>query len=241
MLLVHTFFGLCIFFIRIPALVSSSDSPVFVSLDYLPEDSTADATARLPSDSLDLDQARIQASTSATDSQQVDIALERYSNKHSGTYGATSSANATSKLATNRSSTTTTSPPQSNVNQRDSSIISDNPSGDGVVRSDNAQAQGAQTVDGPIIVSKIDYAGQPPTPTYPSGAIRARQQGKVVVRLLIGTQGEVKIANILVSSGASSLDQAAVLAAKQARFKPYTRNGLLYEAQADIPFEFVLR
>jgi protein TonB len=42
------------------------------------------------------------------------------------------------------------------------------------------------------------------------------------------------------SSGYSRLDEAAVEAMRQARFRPYTENGIAYKALVDIPFDFVL-
>ena len=42
------------------------------------------------------------------------------------------------------------------------------------------------------------------------------------------------------SSGYARLDQAAIQAMRQARFRPYTENGIAYPARVDIPFDFVL-
>ena len=53
-------------------------------------------------------------------------------------------------------------------------------------------------------------------------------------------QGGVLNASVRSSSGYSRLDEAALKAARSARFKPYTENGIAYQAMADIPFDFVL-
>jgi protein TonB len=57
---------------------------------------------------------------------------------------------------------------------------------------------------------------------------------------LISPQGTVQALSIQRSSGYLRLDNAALDAARKARFRPYTENGVAYPALADIPFEFVL-
>ncbi|MGP1615412.1 MAG: energy transducer TonB, partial [Pollutimonas bauzanensis] len=64
--------------------------------------------------------------------------------------------------------------------------------------------------------------------------------GRVVVRVLISAQGSVLDVSVRSSSGYTRLDDAALKAARTARFKPYTENGIAYQAMADIPFDFVL-
>jgi protein TonB len=75
---------------------------------------------------------------------------------------------------------------------------------------------------------------------YPRASERRGEQGRVVVRVLISPQGKVLQATVQRSSGHERLDEAAVRAARGARFKPYTENGIAYKALADIPFDFVL-
>jgi protein TonB len=58
--------------------------------------------------------------------------------------------------------------------------------------------------------------------------------------VLISPQGSVLDASVRKSSGYERLDESALKAARSARFKPYTENGIAYKAMADIPFDFVL-
>ncbi|NYT65958.1 energy transducer TonB [Alcaligenaceae bacterium] len=92
----------------------------------------------------------------------------------------------------------------------------------------------------PRMVSRVDYLGKRPMPVYPRSSQRRQEQGRVVVRVLISAEGKVLDVQVRSSSGFDSLDQAAIKAARSARFKPYTENGIAYRAMADLPFDFVL-
>jgi protein TonB len=98
----------------------------------------------------------------------------------------------------------------------------------------------AKNPDRPRLVSKVDYQGRRPNPVYPRASERRREQGRVVVRVLISAQGTVSQVSVQSSSGYDRLDEAALKAARTARFKPYMENGIAYQALADIPFDFVL-
>jgi len=95
--------------------------------------------------------------------------------------------------------------------------------------------------DQPRLIGRVDYLGKRPMPVYPRASQMRREQGRVVVRVLISTEGEVDRATVQVSSGYERLDESALDAARKARFKPYTENGIPYPAMADLPFDFVLR
>lgn len=90
------------------------------------------------------------------------------------------------------------------------------------------------------LISKVDYLGKRPNPVYPRASERRGEKGRVVVRVLISPQGTVADVSVRSSSGYSRLDEAALTAARTARFKPYMENGIAYQAMADIPFDFVL-
>lgn len=94
--------------------------------------------------------------------------------------------------------------------------------------------------DRPRHISRVDYLGKRPSPEYPRASLRRGEKGRVVVRVLISPQGSVVNATVQSSSGYERLDESAVRAAKTARFKPYTENGVAYPALADIPFDFVI-
>ncbi|MCK9511666.1 MAG: TonB family protein [Pigmentiphaga sp.] len=94
--------------------------------------------------------------------------------------------------------------------------------------------------DEPRLIRQVEYLGRPPVPTYPRIAQRMGETGRVVVRVLISTEGRVQRATVQRSSGHSRLDEAALNAAQRARFRPYTENGVARAALADLPFDFVL-
>jgi protein TonB len=92
----------------------------------------------------------------------------------------------------------------------------------------------------PRKVSRLEYVGAPPRPAYPSRAMKWREQGSVVVRVVIDRAGHVSNAAVWQSSGSAALDRSALLAVQTTRFKPYQENGVAKRATADIPFNFVL-
>jgi len=110
---------------------------------------------------------------------------------------------------------------------------------------DGAQAsqspQQGPPPDQPILVSSIEFQGARPMPVYPQTSRRMREEGRVLVLVEINTQGLVDRASIDTSSGFPRLDESALTAARKAKFKPYTRNGVAYPAKAKIPFDFVMR
>ena len=92
----------------------------------------------------------------------------------------------------------------------------------------------------PRIVSQVNYLGSPPNPVYPRASQRRNEQGRVVVRVVISTEGSVMDVWVKNSSGHQRLDEAALSAVRKVKFKPYTENGIAFRAMADIPFDFVL-
>ena len=85
------------------------------------------------------------------------------------------------------------------------------------------------------------FKGHRPVPTYPSQALSMQHQGNVIVRVLIGVQGEVIDAQIHQSSGSEWLDHAAKKASLRAKFYPYVRNGIALNSTVDLPFNFVIK
>ncbi|MDC0305254.1 TonB family protein [bacterium] len=79
-------------------------------------------------------------------------------------------------------------------------------------------------------------------PVYPSGARRSGIEGKVVVLVGVAPSGRVSNARVESSSGSSSLDAAALTAARLYRFVPATDSaGQAVATKAVIPFIFRLR
>ncbi len=75
-------------------------------------------------------------------------------------------------------------------------------------------------------------------PKYPESARAIGATGKVVVKVLIGTDGKVKSASIYSSFGNPACEEAAIAAAKQWEFKPATKDGVPFEQNINIPFDF---
>ena len=81
----------------------------------------------------------------------------------------------------------------------------------------------------------------PPAPRYPPASRRAREEGEVLVRVLIDVDGRPSEVRILRSSGHSRLDDAAIEAVRAALFRPYVADGRARAAYVRVPVEFALR
>jgi len=89
-------------------------------------------------------------------------------------------------------------------------------------------------------MSQVAYVVQP-APHYPPESRRIREQGLVMLRVLIDESGHAKTIDIYKSSGHPRLDEAARAAVARAVFKPYTDGGTARPAAAFVPVEFTLR
>jgi protein TonB len=76
------------------------------------------------------------------------------------------------------------------------------------------------------------------TPIYPVDAKAAHVQGTVVLGAIIGTDGTVK--DLHVVSGPDQLQQAALDAVRQWRYRPYLLNGDPVEVRTTINIIFTL-
>lgn len=88
--------------------------------------------------------------------------------------------------------------------------------------------------------SDADYLNNP-KPPYPALSKRMGEQGKVVVRTLIGTDGRAQEVQLQQSSGFERLDQAALTAARQWRYVPGKRDGVPQAMWFNVPFTFQLQ
>ena len=79
-----------------------------------------------------------------------------------------------------------------------------------------------------------------PKPTYPPLSRRLREEGKVVLRVLIETDGSASQAEIRSSSGYERLDQAALHTVLKWRYVPAKRNGVPEAMWFNVPINFVL-
>jgi len=87
--------------------------------------------------------------------------------------------------------------------------------------------------------SALQYL-QPPVPVYPRASRRAGEAGRVVVRVFVDEAGLPRNVQVSQSCGHARLDEAAVQAVQNARFKPATHNGAPLSGWALIPLTFDL-
>jgi periplasmic protein TonB len=87
--------------------------------------------------------------------------------------------------------------------------------------------------------SNADYL-QNPKPAYPALSKRLGEQGKVIVRVLIGPDGAAQQAELGRSSGFERLDQAALATVLKWRYVPGKRGGVAEAMWFNVPINFVL-
>jgi len=87
--------------------------------------------------------------------------------------------------------------------------------------------------------STASYLNNPP-PVYPAVSRRLNEQGLVVLRMLIGTDGLPQKVEVKQSSGFERLDQAAIKTVARWRFVPGTKNGVPEAMWHLQPINFVL-
>ena len=87
--------------------------------------------------------------------------------------------------------------------------------------------------------SNADYL-QNPKPAYPPLSKRLGEQGKVIVRVLIGADGTPQKAELRQSSGFERLDQAALATVLKWRYVPGKRGGVAEDMWFNVPINFVL-
>ncbi len=75
---------------------------------------------------------------------------------------------------------------------------------------------------------------------YPRIALLNRQEGTVVVRLLVLSNGEVGDVNLVKSSGYPQLDAAALIGAGDWRYLPAIRNGRPVSSEVEVAIRFKL-
>lgn len=79
-----------------------------------------------------------------------------------------------------------------------------------------------------------------PKPAYPMMSKRLGEQGKVVVRVLIGADGIAQQAELRTSSGYDRLDKAALDTVLKWRYIPGKRGGVPEAMWFNVPINFVL-
>jgi protein TonB len=90
-----------------------------------------------------------------------------------------------------------------------------------------------------IPATAVQYV-TPPAPVYPHASRRHAEAGQVVVKVLIDERGQPAELRLQSSSGHRRLDEAAMTAMREARFRPYTENGVAQRVWALVPIHFEL-
>lgn len=91
----------------------------------------------------------------------------------------------------------------------------------------------------PKLISNVEYVRAPQV-EYPAISRRLREQGRVVLRVLIGRSGRAEQVEVQTSSGSERLDKAAAKAAREALYRPYSENGEAISVWALVPTLFEL-
>ena len=93
----------------------------------------------------------------------------------------------------------------------------------------------------PVVLpsSDADYLDNAPPP-YPAMSYRMREQGTVIVRVLIGIDGSASQAQIMASSGYQRLDQMALQTVRRWRYVPGKRAGVPQAMWFNVPLRFDL-
>jgi protein TonB len=107
------------------------------------------------------------------------------------------------------------------------------------VRAAPPPAPAAQDRSSPKLISAVEYLREP-SPRYPPQSRRLREQGLVVLKVLIDERGTACEIEVESSSGYARLDHAAREAVQRAAFRPYVEDGAPRRALVLIPIEFSL-
>jgi protein TonB len=91
----------------------------------------------------------------------------------------------------------------------------------------------------PKLISTVEYLREP-APRYPPQSRKLREQGIVMLRVMIDEKGIACSIEIESSSGHARLDHAAREAVSRAAFRPYVEDGAPRRAMVLIPIEFSL-
>lgn len=80
-----------------------------------------------------------------------------------------------------------------------------------------------------------------PAPVYPAMSRKLREQGTVLLRLLVKANGQVESVSIKESSGFKRLDDTALRTVRRWHFVPATQAGLAVDYWYELPVEFSLK
>lgn len=113
------------------------------------------------------------------------------------------------------------------------------------VSPDDTVGRSCDTIFKPVVaynrLSKEPHLRDIPGVVYPSNAAAKRQQGSVVLELLLDTDGSVLDVKVLVSSGFMELDNAAKKNGWKAKFSPPEFNNMPVRVWVQMPIDFKLQ
>ena len=102
-----------------------------------------------------------------------------------------------------------------------------------------ASAPAAAALPRTVSASQVQFL-LPPAPVYPARSRRAGEQGSVLVRVLVDIAGAASQVSLQTSSRYPALDEAALVAVRNARFRPFTEGGAAQPVWVLVPINFVL-
>lgn len=89
-------------------------------------------------------------------------------------------------------------------------------------------------------IHAVEYL-RAPVLEYPSASRRFREQGRVVLRVLVGADGQAERIELVEPSAFKRLNDAAIEAARRALYKPHTEGGVAQAAWALVALSFQLK
>jgi protein TonB len=108
-----------------------------------------------------------------------------------------------------------------------------------------------ESTDDLVAMARIIYGGSGPVmrsedfivelmvkPNYPEGPLERNSEGLVALGAVVDTTGAVTRVDLVSSPGDRELEEAAIVAARKYRFRPYRIDGRATEAYAIIRFDF---
>ena len=109
-----------------------------------------------------------------------------------------------------------------------------------VVAANEDEGKSKSDATGSISIADPDYLSNP-APIYPSESLRREEQGTVLLRVYVSTDGRALSVEIQRSSGFPRLDDSAMEAVRTWKFVPAKRGGEPIESWVDVPVIFALR
>jgi protein TonB len=97
----------------------------------------------------------------------------------------------------------------------------------------------ASEVVKPLVKAQADYLNNP-KPSYPRLSKRMGEQGEVRLKVQVGATGDVLMVALVKSSGFERLDEAALNAVKDWKFKPAKQGDEPVSSWVEVPVKFIL-